>query len=81
MKRPVLVWVDDPRVTQVRYQLEDSGGVFRELGNGLVPVPPTYQATRDLQEAIEMVEMSGWSHRHELAARLRAWAGDGEAPS
>ena len=36
-----------------------------------VPIPLNDQLAQDLLEAISIVENSWWSHRHQLAARLR----------
>ncbi len=81
MRRPVVVWVDDPRVDELTVRHLWPGDPYEGIIGPRIRhviqedkalVPPDDQLTRDIREAVRIVESSGWSHRHKLAARIRA---------
>ncbi len=72
MRRPVVVWVDDPEVTHVEVRPWPALSADEEQQAFSVPVPRDDRLARDMLEAVRIVESSGWSHRHDLAARIRA---------
>ncbi len=77
MTRFVIVRVDDGRATHIRGDSYDALGQplhqwAAESPAQVWPVPPDDRMTRDLREAVRIVESSGWTHRHDLVARIRA---------
>ena len=74
MPRNIVIPVTDERVEYVQirgFEKNHRGGLDFVRSVRFVTVPEDDQLAQDLLEAISIVENSWWSHRHQLAARLR----------
>lgn len=78
MRKPVVVWVDgDTEEVLVEEYISVSSGELTDATHmelthdQVLTVPDGDQLSKDMLEAVEIVEMSGWSHRHAVASRLR----------
>ena len=70
--RLVVVPIEDTAVAYISVrEHRERGTRIGQKAHYVLPVAPGDQFAQDLLEAISIVEYSGWSHRHQLAARLR----------